>query len=217
MNTAACSPSDLTQIIIFTRYPEPGTTKTRLIPAIGSENAALLQKKMTEKIVATARAEKLKTELPLAIYYHGGNEAKMHQWLGDGHYFKQITGDLGVKMTDAYIRSFAAGAQQALVLGSDIPGIDTLLLQKAMCSLAPGKVVLGPSLDGGYYLIGFTKDDAPRLYPQVFEELEWSTPSVFKTTCQRICDLGLNLITLPPLRDIDTLEDLEYAKEQGLL
>lgn len=209
--------SRLIELIIFTKYPEPGTTKTRLIPAIGSENAALLQKQMTEKIVTTVASIDPGIHHRSAIYFCGGDEAKMQEWLGNFEFFKQGEGDLGEKMMAAFRQGFENGADQILIVGSDIPEIDNNLLTKAIRSLAKGRVVLGPSHDGGYYLIGFTKNDAPGLFRVVFRDIEWSSPTVFQTTCQRVFELGLDLVTLRTLRDIDTPEDLDHARQSGLL
>lgn len=215
-------PSQKTHLLLFTRYPEPGTTKTRLIPTLGKQQAALLQKRMTEKIVESVQTLLLKavderSDLDLSIYFNNGTVEEMYAWLGNYSYKVQQGKNLGEKMENAFRDCFVDGATQTIIFGSDIPGIDSQILDTAIKTVSDDNVVIGPCLDGGYYLLGFTQDNASRLYPELFTNMNWSTNSVFETTKERIHKLGLNPTTLAPLRDIDTAADLDYARELGLL
>ncbi len=151
------------------------------------------------------------------MYYCGGSKKKMASWLGTLTYVPQVQGDLGMRMRAAFSHVFAAGAGNAVLIGSDIPGIDTHLLADAFAALQNSAVVIGPSHDGGYYLIGLGADVADRLYPLLFEQIAWSTPEVFALTCERLMTAAIVPAVLPTLRDIDTPEDLHFARSQGLM
>jgi len=204
-------------LMIFTRYPEAGRTKTRLIPLLGATGAARLQKGLTEKVVGQAKLLARQTAIDIVLYYSGGNRQKMLSWLGLPNCFAQAEGDLGKKMRRAFEQSFAAGAEAAVLIGSDIPEITSDLLRQAFSMLSAGEVVIGPSRDGGYYLIGLVADQAERLLPLLFEEMPWSTPHLFMDTMNRLAAAGCQVATLPSLSDIDHPEDLLIAKESGLL
>jgi len=106
------------KLIIFTRFPVPGEAKTRLIPALGAEGAADLQREMTEHTVRQAR----KTGAEIEIRYTGGSQQQMLDWLGDDlQYADQGGGDLGERMTRAFQEHFDSGAQRVVIIGSDCP------------------------------------------------------------------------------------------------
>jgi rSAM/selenodomain-associated transferase 1 len=113
--------------------------------------------------------------------------------------------DLGRRMAGAFREVFAGGASQALLVGSDIPGIDSPLVERYFRRLGSHSMVLGPSHDGGYYLIGFRRES---FRPEIFEDIPWSTDAVSRLTLQAAGRLGLSCDTGPVLRDVDTLEDL---------
>jgi len=204
-------------LLIFTRYPEAGKTKTRLIPILGAAGAARLQKSLTEKIVNQAKLLARRTAIDIALYYSGGNREKILSWLGLADCFAQAEGDLGRKMQLAFQQTFAGGAEAAVLIGSDIPDITADLLSRAFSMLSAGEVVIGPSRDGGYYLIGLVANQAKRLLPLLFDKMHWSTPHLFTDTMNRLTEAGFSVATLPSLSDIDLPEDLPIAKESGLL
>lgn len=196
-------------LLLFTRYPEAGRTKTRLIPLLGAEGAAQLQRTLTEKVLRKAKALNTQHGIEICIVYGGGSRKKMAAWLGPGTYLPQTPGDLGRRMQNAFSRTFAAGADNAVLIGSDIPDITTPLLAEAFSSLASREVVIGPSRDGGYYLIGMRATAAEKLYPLIFAEMVWSTAEVFATTRTRLLQAACIPALLPVLHDIDTPEDLD--------
>lgn len=206
------------RLLIFTRYPAPGTTKTRLIPALGPLGSALLQKKMTEKIISEATKLYQQSNIPSDIFFSGGNEVQMKTWLGPHHYIKQGKGDLGQKMGEAFRHGFEEnGAHGILLVGSDLPELSFKILQNAINLLQRDRVVLGPTFDGGYYLIGFMKENSDTLCPQIFYNMPWSTDKVFEETVRRVKSVGLSIVSLPTLHDIDTPADLHLCRKQGLL
>ena len=206
------------RLLLFTRYPEAGKTKTRLIPQLGADGAALLQKRLTERVIVQAQllAERCGTET--IVHYSGGNSEKMTSWLGPMNYVTQTTGDLGERMRVAFAHSFSEGAERAVLIGSDIPDISADLLHQAFCCLQGAKeVVIGPSADGGYYLIGLVARQAAQLLPVLFDKMPWSSGDLFGATMNRLLQAGYDIATLPVLRDIDLPADLSLAKDRGLL
>jgi uncharacterized protein len=195
-------------LIIFTRYPRPGQAKTRLIPALGPEGAARLQIAMTQHSLRQARG----LETPIAIYYTNGEERELRDWLvEDLRYQVQCAGDLGAKMLGAFWDILGEGIGAAVIIGTDCPGIDTQLLVQTFEALQTSDLVLGPALDGGYYLIGLR-----RVIPALFDNIAWSTDRVLNQTLVVANHLGLDVHLLPELPDIDRPEDLQYLPPQLL-
>ncbi len=191
-------------LIIFTRYPEPGKTKTRLIPSLGPDGAAGLQRLMTEHILTRVRELKRYRPVSIEVHYEGGNKHLIEQWLGgDIPSRPQGNGDLGQRMARAFHEAFHAGMGRVVLVGTDIPHITPRILHKAFESLRSTDVVLGPALDGGYYLIGMR-----RARPQLFVDLPWGTEKVMERTKRIAHDLGLSMVLLDTLEDVDRPEDL---------
>jgi rSAM/selenodomain-associated transferase 1 len=116
----------------------------------------------------------------------------------------QVGDDLGLRMAHAFQTALESSYQSAIIMGTDIPGITAPLITMAYKSLQDHDMVLGPTVDGGYYLIGLR---APA--PELFENISWSTDSVFSLTEEKAKAIGLSLKILPRLRDLDTVEDLQ--------
>lgn len=204
-------------LLLFTRCPQAGLTKTRLIPSLGAEGAAQLQRRLAERLVYETQRLDRSLQIATLIHYAGGDRQKMHDWLGPLTCIPQTGGDLGRRMQAAFAHSFLAGADKVVLVGSDIPDIDAALLTEAFTLLAASPVVLGPCVDGGYYLVGMRAEGAERLFPLLFEHIPWSTPGVFATTRARLVQAGHSPAILPVLRDIDVEEDLPFARSRGLL
>ena len=197
------------RLIIFTRYPEPGKTKTRLIPLLGAEGAADLQRNMTEHTLVQVKRLSTSRELSVEIRYEGGNESLMKNWLGpDFDYRSQGRGDLGLRMQRSLEDAFRAGATEAVIIGTDIPDITDVIIQKAFDALKLKNVVLGPAKDGGYYLIGLQKKTLPQAIPDLFTGINWGKDGVLNKTIEVVKGLGLNFSLLDELEDVDRLEDL---------
>ncbi|AFZ47956.1 Protein of unknown function DUF2064 [Cyanobacterium stanieri PCC 7202] len=189
-------------LVIFTRYPEKGKTKTRLIPAIGAKKAAQIQKLMTENIVKIAR--ELKDEIEIKIYYAGGNQTLMESWLGDQWQFIPQQGkDLGEKMFSAIESNFKSTQKPVIIIGIDCQSLTVDILEKAFFALDNHNLVLGKAEDGGYYLIGLQK---PR--KELFENIKWGTKTVYQDTINIAKKSNLSIFNLPILADIDRPEDL---------
>jgi rSAM/selenodomain-associated transferase 1 len=179
------------RVALFTRWPEPGKAKTRLIPALGADGAAALHKRLTERAVATVRA----SGLALEVRSTGAEPRAFRDWLGqDVSVVDQGDGDLGARLARA------AAVTPVLLLGADVPDVTAALLQDAAAALAQTPLVIGPAEDGGYWLLGLA---APQ--PQLFEGIAWGTETVFAETLARAPAPPQRL---PVLADLDRPEDL---------
>jgi uncharacterized protein len=197
------------RLILFTRYPSPGSTKTRLIPLLGADGAARLQKSMTEAIASSVRRLALDVPVETVVCHHGGSTEEMQTWLGhDFTYQQQRPGDIGQRMFHALRTGLDAGAQRIVLVGSDIPGLSTTIMAEAFDRLHHSPVVLGPALDGGYYLIGVRADIPSAHLASLFADIPWSTAEVLLGTVHRMEAAGLTFTLLPLLRDVDEPLDL---------
>ncbi len=197
------------RLILFTRYPEPGTTKTRMIPKLGAEGAAELQRQMTRHIVSRVTKFTGLHPTPLEIRFEGGNKNLMEAWLGAGFdYSPQGKGDIGLRMGRAFEDGFGNGSESAVIIGSDIPDITVYIIQRAFEGLKKHDLVLGPAGDGGYYLIGIHKTAFIRANPRLFNGIHWGTDRVLSQTLAVAKKIGLNYILLDTLNDVDRPEDL---------
>jgi len=194
------------QLTIFTRYPEPGLTKTRLINTLGEEGAADLQKKLTEETLEKIEPLIKTSTIEPVICYEGGDLPTMENWLGfDRLYRPQARGGLGEKLGNAFNEAFSAGAQRVVTIGCDCPGLCREHISRAFDALYFKDLVLGPASDGGYYLIGIK-------YPikELFNNIPWGTDKVFEKTVSLAQHLGLSIEILEELHDVDRPEDLRH-------
>ena len=198
-------PNPLPHLIIFTRYPEPGKTKTRLIPAIGVQDAANLQRQMTEHTLSQVRVIRNTLDISIEICFAGGNQQLMQDWLGsDLIYQEQGAGDLGCRMARSLALAFRNHAQQVVIIGTDCPSVNTETIIQAFKQLQLNHdLVLGPAVDGGYYLIGLQ-----RPIPELFININWGTAQVLSQTINIAQQLQLSVAYLPEMADIDRPEDL---------
>ncbi|MEM9089582.1 MAG: TIGR04282 family arsenosugar biosynthesis glycosyltransferase [Cyanobacteria bacterium P01_F01_bin.53] len=200
------------RLLLFLRYPEPGHTKTRLIPALGATGAAQLQRHMAEYLI-----ERLQHPgWQIQVHFTGARLAKMHDWLGPRlSYHTQVQGDLGDRIWAGFQQAFEEGRSQestegrVIAIGADCPELSTRHIQQAFQDLMTKDVVLGPAEDGGYYLIGLRQQAGsnPSL-KALFQGIAWSTPHVFQQTRSKAQQLGLSLAQLETLSDIDRPSDL---------
>ncbi|MGD8252877.1 MAG: TIGR04283 family arsenosugar biosynthesis glycosyltransferase [Syntrophobacterales bacterium] len=196
------NPSEL--LVLFTRYPEPGKTKTRLIPALGPVNAAELQRRMTEHVLNRICGLNLSRQVELEVHYEGGNRALMEKWLGpDLSYRSQGRGNVGARMARTFNKAFDRGVDRVVIVGSDCPGITEATAGTSFDLLKQFDLVLGPANDGGYYLIGLRQEE-----PELFKDIPWGTAEVRARTLKIADQLGLRWIEVEPLSDVDRIEDI---------
>ncbi len=196
-------------LIVFTRYPEPGKTKTRLIPALGEEGATNLHRQMAEHTLANIRELQNFRPLSIEVHFVGGNSDLMQNWLGSGIVYRtQVEGDLGWRMMSALQTAFNSGMQSVVIIGTDCPDLTAKIIEQAFDQLSSYDLVLGPATDGGYYLIGLR-----RLVPELFKEINWGTSEVLRKTVAIAVSLDLEVAYLPPLSDVDRPEDIPKSFE----
>jgi rSAM/selenodomain-associated transferase 2/rSAM/selenodomain-associated transferase 1 len=199
------------RLILFTRYPEPGKTKTRLIPVLGPHGAADLQKQMTEHFLARTRSFISDRRVDMEVRYEGGNRGLMEEWLGSHIFYRsQGRGDLGSRMAQAFSQAFNQGKKRVVLAGSDCPGINETIVRSAFDLLDQFDLVLGPATDGGYYLIGLQKEES-----KLFENVPWGTAEVGSRTLEIADQLGLRWIKVEPLDDVDRAEDIEVWQREA--
>jgi rSAM/selenodomain-associated transferase 1 len=186
-------------LILFSRYPQPGTTKTRLIPHLGETGAAQLQRQMTQQVLRQIwpllhpAADQATHPISAEIWFSGGEAAQMADWLGPRWALHpQPSGDLGDRLLAAVERAIATGAKRVVVIGADCPSVDSALLQQAFTALQTQDLVLGPATDGGYYLIGLRQPVA-----ELFSGIEWGSERVFAQTQAIAHALGLSIARNP--------------------
>ncbi|XP_033111275.1 uncharacterized protein LOC117112318 [Anneissia japonica] len=218
------------RIIIFSRYPQPGTTKTRLIAGIGDCAAAKLQHIMTNQILDRVISfQKSRASLAVELWYNGGTSRKLEYWLGRKsgkskfYWIPQKGVDLGHKMAYAFKDALQDGSQYVLIVGSDIPAIDDSTLTSAMTLLHNNvDMILGPAQDGGYYLIGLNSQILQKLGKKkldcLFEGMEWGTERVKEQQIAVAKKHNIHVTLLPTiLQDIDTVDDLsEFERSTGV-
>ncbi len=198
-------------LIIFTRAPEPGRAKTRLIPALGADRAADLHRQMTLHTLAMADRFRTLGDVSVEIRSAGGSIADLSTEFGrDRLYLRQNRGDLGARLHGALADVFSRGASSVVVIGSDCPALEPESLASAFAALRERDLVLGPARDGGYYLVGLRRPCAP-----LFRGVDWGTGQVVEQTIGRARQLGLEPVLLPMLDDVDEPADLPVWAAHG--
>jgi rSAM/selenodomain-associated transferase 1 len=196
------------RLLVFVKAPRPGAVKTRLAAVLGDDGAAGLYRVLAdEEIRRTApRAGEYDRTF---VFTPEDARVEIGRWLPGERLEPQQGTDLGERMSRAFASAFEAGARRVAIIGTDVPAAGREHVMEALRSLDGHDVVLGPTHDGGYYLIAL---DHPR--PALFQSIPWSTPSVLPATAERAGVLGLSVRMLDPLRDIDTVDDVKAEWER---
>lgn len=193
-------------IAILAKAPIPGFAKTRLIPAIGAEGAAMFQKALIDRAVETACAA---ATGPVTLWAapdatHAAFAALRARGVG---LMQQVNGDLGARM----LAALAAPGGPALVIGTDCPALSAGDLRAAADVLHGADAVVFPAEDGGYVLIGTRRPEAA-----LFADMAWSTPRVMDETRRRLRQAKLTWQEPVTLWDVDLPEDLDRLRACGL-
>ncbi|MHB8122558.1 MAG: TIGR04282 family arsenosugar biosynthesis glycosyltransferase [Desulfuromonadaceae bacterium] len=196
-------------LIVFAREPLPGEVKTRLAAAVGDQVAADLYESMLQDVLKTARQL---TDIETVVFWDCEKESL--PVLSEKYSCNsrcQVAGDLGQRMQAAFEEMFADGCELCCIIGSDAPDLPLPYIQESHRLLAAMQidVVFGPSLDGGYYLLGLRQ-----LRPQLFVDISWSTAAVLEQSLIAAQGVGLKTTLLPEWQDIDTIEDLQAFQER---
>jgi uncharacterized protein len=201
-----------TAIVVMVKYPRAGAVKTRLGRQIGMGNACELYRGFVKTLLTTCRG----TGFDVVISCHPDHRvSEFRQWLGTGfQYIIQKGPDLGRKMRDSFEQGFALGYDRVVLTGSDLPHLPGSIIEAAAQKTGACDVVIGPALDGGYYLVAMTKD---HFFPDMFDDIPWSTANVLDITLEKLAAARRRVCLLTAMRDIDTLADLTaVSAETGL-
>lgn len=185
-------------LIIFVRNPELGKVKTRLARSTGNQTAfeiykMLLQK--TKEVTQHLNCDK--------VVYYSEDVIKNDIWDADIYTKRTQLGiDLGDRMQNAFAEAFEEHYKKVVIIGSDLYDLEPKYIDEAFKKLSTNDVVLGPALDGGYYLLGLSK-----MISSIFENKKWGTASVLKDTLDNLKEVNVHL--LQSLNDIDVIDDIE--------
>ena len=197
-------------LLVFAKAPRPGMAKTRLIPLLGAEGAALLQAGLTRWTIETGLASGIgPVELWCAPDRGDPFFAALQRRYGVSLH-DQRDGDLGQRMLHA-AQDCIARSGMPIIVGTDCPGIGRMTLCQARDALRMGHdAVVIPAADGGYVLIGLA-----RAAPELFSGLDWGGPEVMAQTRQRLMDLRYRFRLFDPLPDLDRPEDcIRFQRQQ---
>lgn len=193
-------------VAVFAKNPALGRVKTRLAKTVGEQNALEVYLFLLKNILDEAK----KTEADRYIFYDKDPVSPFFkQYKNRFNLIVQNGEDLGSRMVNCFEKLFSVH-QKVVIVGSDIPYLNKEIIQSAFDGINAHQVAVGPTIDGGYYLIGFTKK---AFSPDFFYQIKWGTSEVFEKTINKIKKVWYNPLILPMLQDIDTEEDLKILKE----
>lgn len=191
------------RLIVYAKVPRSGQVKTRIATTIGNGRAAEIYRAMLSGFLARLRG--LRRRWHMEIHFTPPEqESLLVPEVPPGiPRVPQVDGDLGARLKHSFATAFQASRDPVVIVGTDSPDLPVRFLQEALDQLATHDVVVGPSKDGGYYLIGLR---APA--PQLFEGIPWSSPDVCRETLRKAQQLGKTCYTTPEWSDVDTTQDL---------
>jgi rSAM/selenodomain-associated transferase 1 len=199
-------------LILFAKAPVPGQVKTRLCPPLTPDEAASLHGSFVLDALERSRGipglDRFLACAPSANHVF----FKIMEERQGVRLMSQVGDDLGARMSHALAAAFAQSYRHVLMVGTDLPTLSPGIYTRALALLAQHDLVLGPAMDGGYYLLGLN-----RILPELFVGIPWSTDGTLASTRQKADSLGLKTGLLPACRDVDTIEDLlALIEEEGL-
>lgn len=201
-------------LLIFAKSPRLGTVKTRLQAAHSAAQVRRLYVAFLRDTLEMARRVRGVDRRVIAFTPHDG-EALLRRTLGQRakgfEFVPQHGNDLGERMRHAFLESFQQGARRTVIIGTDSPSLPARLVEEAFAALACCDLVLGPSMDGGYYLIGFrVQRSAFRV--RFLDDVEWSTERVLEQTVAKAKRAKLKIHLLAPWYDVDDATSLRFLR-----
>jgi rSAM/selenodomain-associated transferase 1 len=196
-------------VAVIAKEPVAGLAKTRLVPALGAAGAARAAAAMLADTLATVRATGAD---PWLCFTPAEARARLGRLAPGFGLLAQGPGDLGDRLAACLAGLLGAGAERVAIVGADTPQLPVGGYRRAFALLDRADVVLGPALDGGYYLVA-----AKAFRPELFAGIPMGTDLVLAETLARAAHAGLVVDLLPPLRDLDRVEDLAAALAGGEL
>jgi len=196
-----------TSLGLFAKYWQPGQVKTRLAAAVGSEQAAAIYRQFVHTLLARLTPIAEDRLLAFAPSHRAAEFAAIlpNRW----RLQPQAGGDLGQRMQNYFANRFAEGFRRVVLLGTDSPNLPLEFITKALAELETHQVVLGPTEDGGYYLVGaqgMVGAQGPTV-PLIFTDIAWSTPHVWRQTIAAMQQTGTSFAVLPTWYDVDEADD----------
>lgn len=190
-------------LMVFAKLPRAGDVKTRLGETLGMENAAAVYEEFARHAFALA-AELEREGVTVYVFHAPGVDGRAFaSWVGRPFQFVEQEGtSLGDRMRNAFHRTFVEGSKATVIIGTDVPELDRPTIDAAFSRLAVADIVIGPSTDGGYYLLAMKPP-----VKDIFTGIPWSSSRVFRETESRLHSLSLTYTLLPEFADIDTGED----------
>jgi rSAM/selenodomain-associated transferase 1 len=193
------------EIIVFAKYPEPGRCKTRLAASLGAEGALAVYRALLDHTLDVLRACPFTKVLCVDPPERAADAS---DWApGMDRYLPQCPGDLGARMEGAVAQRLSEGATRMLLLGADCPQISKESVVSSMQDLDRADVVLGPTEDGGYYLLGLKGR-----HPFLFRDIPWSTEKVLEKTLNILKIHSISYLLRNTFMDVDTLDDYHRAR-----
>jgi len=196
-------------LVVIAKEPVPGAVKTRLAPMLGADGAARVAAAMladTVAVMAGVDAE------PWVCFAPRDARMRMAHLAPGCGLLAQVEGDLGDRLAGCFAALLGGGAERVVIVAADTPHVPRATYQAAFALLDQVDVVLGPAVDGGYYLVG-----AKAALPELFVGVPMGTDVVLRVTIQRAIHRRLRVGTVPVLRDLDRLDDLRAALAAGEL
>ncbi len=191
-------------VVVFARAPEPGRVKTRLAATIGDDAACEVYRAMGARIVSALTLDAGRPYDVRVSFTPREGEGGVRAWLPRADsYEAQVEGDLGARLSREVASAFAEGRSAVVLVGTDCLAVDGARVRESLDALGGGvDAVLGPALDGGYYLLAMSRE------LPLFEGVPWSTEVVAEVTRARLREAGARWSELAVERDVDTAEDL---------
>ncbi|MDG2382972.1 MAG: TIGR04282 family arsenosugar biosynthesis glycosyltransferase [Pirellulaceae bacterium] len=198
------------ELVVFAKYWQPGRVKTRLGVEIGMDASSEIYRQFLVTLLNRLQTEGDQRILAFAPSEHRRDFEKL-PGAAAWKLTPQSSGNLGDRLSRLFQQRFQAGASRVVLIGSDSPSLPLQYVRDAFRHLQTHDAVLGPSTDGGYYLVGMQK---PLGF--LFERIDWSTEKVWRQTLQRIESnpTEISLAVLPQWYDIDTLEGLQQLVDE---
>lgn len=189
-------------LILFVKNSEKGKVKTRLAKTVGDQRAL----NVYEQLVKITKAAATEVASERQVWY--SNFVEDNDFFKSDDFGKRVQAgrNLGERLKFAASEAFETGYCKVVIIGSDCPDLNGDILEEAFQKLDEHDVVLGPSVDGGYYLIGLTGS-----YPELFDDIAWSTSGVLNQTKEKLVKYRLSWSELEQLNDIDNEEDLKNS------
>ena len=189
-------------LLLFVKNPVAGKVKTRLARTAGNDRALQVYKQLMQLTEKSAK----QVDSARQVWYSSFIDQND---LFDSELFEkrlQKGDDLGERMGNAFSSSYEEGYRSVVIIGSDCPELDSDIIEQAFVELNKSDVVIGPSADGGYYLLGMNT-----FIPEIFEGIKWSSTDVLSQTKEKLDKSGYSFKELQVLNDIDTEEDLNNS------